>query len=82
MSSTAQDALMSSSSVESEAIAAVATINMSVDNVQNAGDGEDTDFARVMRERSRQRKTRGEEMRKRIADNGFALRKNANGRIR
>jgi hypothetical protein len=79
MSSTAQDALMSSSSVESEAIAAVATINMSVDNTQNAEDGEDTDFVRVMKERARQRKARGEKVRKRIAENGFALRRTLMG---
>jgi hypothetical protein len=48
MSSTAHYALMSSSSVESEAIAAVATINMSVDNVQGAEDGEISDYHQVL----------------------------------
>jgi hypothetical protein len=40
MSSPVPDALVGSSSVEAEAIAAVATINMSVDNSQGAEDGE------------------------------------------
>lgn len=79
MSSPAQDAHMGSSSVNSEVIAAVANINMSVDNVDIAEDGEISDYQQVLREEARQRKARSETMRKRIADNGFALRKTLMG---
>ena len=50
MSSPAQDTLMGSSSVNSEVIAAVANINMSVDNVDIAEDGEISDYQQVLRE--------------------------------
>jgi hypothetical protein len=79
MSSTAQDALMSSSSVESEAIAALATISMSVDNAQGAEDGEISDYQQVLKEEARQRKARSKTVRKRIADNCFALRRTLMG---
>ena len=79
MSSPAQDTLMGSSSVNSEVIAAVANINMSVDNVDIAEDGEISDYQQVLREQARQRKARSETVRKRIADNGFALRKTLMG---
>ncbi len=79
MSSRVQDALMGSSSVESEVFAAVATIDMSEDNVQNAEGGENTDFIQVLKERARQRKARREAVRKRIAENGFALRRTLMG---
>ena len=79
MSSPVQDTFMSSSSVNSEVIAAVANINMSVDNVEIAEDGEVSDYQQVLREEARQRKARSETMRKRIADNGFALRKTLMG---
>jgi hypothetical protein len=80
MSSTAQDALMSSSSVESEASAPVAAIDMSVDNVHNAEDGEVTGPFQVLKERARQQKARSEIVRKRIAENGFALRRTLMGK--
>jgi hypothetical protein len=64
---------MGSSSVESEVIAAVATINMSVDSVQSAEDGETPDYIQVRKEETRQREARRETLRKRIAENGFAL---------
>jgi hypothetical protein len=70
---------MGSSSVESEVIAAVTTINMSVDNVQNAEDGEIPDYIQVRKEEARQRETRLETLRKIIADNGFALRRTLKG---
>ena len=79
MSSPAQDTLMGSSSVNSEVIAAVANINMSVDNMDIAEDGEISDYHQVLREEARQRKARSETVRKRIADNGFALRKTLMG---
>jgi hypothetical protein len=79
MSSTVQDTLLGSSSVESEEIAAVATISMSVDNVQGAEDGEISDYHKVLKEEARQRKARSETVRKRIADNGFALRRTLMG---
>jgi hypothetical protein len=58
MSSSVQDTPMGSSSVESEIIAAMATINMSVDNVQNAEDGEIPDYIQVRKEEALQRETR------------------------
>jgi hypothetical protein len=61
---------MGSSSVESEVIAAVATISMSVDNVQSTENGEIPDYLQVLKE---------ETVRKRIADNGFALRRTLMG---
>ncbi len=79
MNSTAQDVSMSSSSVESETIASLAAIDMSVDNAHNAEDGELTDPFQVRRERSRQQEARSEVVRKRIADNGFALRRTLTG---
>jgi hypothetical protein len=79
MSSSVQDTHMGSSSVESEVIAAVATINMSVDNAQSAEDGEIPDYIQVRKEEARQREVRRETLRKRIADNGFALRKTLKG---
>ncbi len=79
MSSPAQDTFMGSSSVESEVIAAVATINMPVDNVQGAEDGGILDYNQVRKEEARQREARRETLRKRIADNGFALRKTLMG---
>ena len=81
MSSPVQDTLMGSSSVNSEVIAAVANINMSVDNLQIAEEGEISDYHQVLREEARQRKARSETVRKRIADNGFALRKTLMGEI-
>ena len=53
MSSTAQDTLMGSASVEAEAIAAMATIDMSVDNTQGAEDGEVPDLIEVRKEEAR-----------------------------
>ena len=79
MSSSAQDASMSSSSVESETIASMATIDMSVDNVHNAEDGEAMNPFQVLKERARQQKARSEVVRKRIAENGFALRRTLMG---
>ena len=79
MSYIAQDASMSSSSVESDTIASLAAIDMSLDNAHNAEDGEVTDPFQVRRERSRQQEARSEVVRKRIADNGFALRRTLMG---
>ncbi len=64
MSSPVPDALMGSSSVEAEAIAAVATIDMSVDNNQGAEDGEVPNLIEVRKEESRQREIRRETLRK------------------
>ncbi len=55
MSSTVQDTLMGSASVEAEAIAAMATIDMSVGNTQGAEDGEVPDLIEVRKEEARQR---------------------------
>ncbi len=44
MSSTAQDTHMGSEAMEAEAIAAMATIDMSVDNIQGAEEGEVPDL--------------------------------------
>jgi hypothetical protein len=52
MSSSVQDTLMGLSSVEAEAIAAVATIDMSVDNNQGAEDGEVPDLIEVRKKES------------------------------
>jgi hypothetical protein len=79
MSSPVPDALMGSSSVEAEAIAAVATIDMSVDNNQGAEDDEVPDLMEVRKEESCQREIRRETLRKRLADNGSALRKMLTG---
>jgi hypothetical protein len=79
MSSTVQDTLMGSSSVEAEAIAAVATIDMSVDNIQGAEDGESLDLIEVRKEEARQREIRREKFCKRFASNGSALRKTLMG---
>jgi hypothetical protein len=75
MSSSVQDTLMGSSSVEAEVIAAVATIDMSVDNSQGAEDGEIPDLNQVRKEEARQREIRRETLRKRLASDGSALRK-------
>ncbi len=79
MSSTVQDTLMGSSSVEAEAIAAMATIDMSVDNNQGAEDGEVLDLIEVRKEEARQRELRRETFSKRLASNGSALRKTLMG---
>ncbi len=55
MSSTVQDTLMGSASVEAEAITPMATIDMSVDNTQGADDGEVPDLIEVRKEEARQR---------------------------
>jgi hypothetical protein len=75
MSSTVQDTLMSSASVEAEVIAAMTTIDMSVDNTQGAEDGEVPDLIEVRKEEARQREISRETFRKRLASNGSALRK-------
>jgi hypothetical protein len=75
MSSSVQDTLMGSSSVEAEVIAAVATFDMSVDNNQGAEDSEIPELNQVRKEEARQREIRRETLRKRIASNGSALRK-------
>ena len=64
MSSTVQDTLMGSSSVEAEAIAAMATIDMSVDNTQGAEDDEVPDLIEVRKEEARQREIRRDTFRK------------------
>ncbi len=79
MSSTVQDTLMGSSSVEAEAITAMATIDMSVDSNQSAEDGEVLDLIEVNKEEARQREIRRETFRKRLASNGSALRKTLMG---
>jgi hypothetical protein len=79
MSSPVPDALMDSSSVEAEAIAAVATIDMSVYNNQGAEDGQVPDLIEVRKEESRQCEIRRETLRKRLASNGSALRKTLTG---
>jgi hypothetical protein len=73
--SSVQDTLMGSPSVEAEAIAALATIDMSSDNNQGAEDGEVPDLIEVRKEKSRQREIRRKTLRKRLASNGSALRK-------
>jgi hypothetical protein len=78
MSSSVQDTLMGSSSVEAEVIAAVATIDMSVDNHQGAEDGEILDLNQVRKEEARQCEIKRETLRKRLASNGSALRKALN----
>jgi hypothetical protein len=78
-STTVQDTLMGSSSVEAEATAAMATIDMSVDNNQGAEDGEVPDLIEVRKEEARQREIRREKFRKRLASNGSALRKTLMG---
>jgi hypothetical protein len=75
MSPPVPDALMGSSSVEAEAIAAVTTIDMSVDNNQGAEDDEVPDLIEVSKEESRQCEIKRETLRKRLASNGSALRK-------
>ena len=75
MSSTVQDTLMGSASVETEAIAAIATIDMSVDNTHGAEDGEVPDLIEVRKEEARQREIMRDTFRKRLANNGSALRK-------
>ncbi len=81
MSSPVQDTLMGSSSVNSEVIATVANINMSVDNVEIAEDGEISDYQQVLREEARQRKARSETVRnKKNRRQWLRIAKNANGR--
>ncbi len=75
MSSPVSDALMSSSSVEAEAIAVVATIDMSADNNQGAEDGEVADLIEVRKKESHQRKIWRETLPQRIASKGAVLRK-------
>jgi hypothetical protein len=75
MGSSVQDTLMGSSSVEAEAIATLATIDMSSDNNQGAEDGEVPDLIEVRKEEARQREIRRETLRKRLASNSSALRK-------
>ncbi len=57
----------------------MATISMSVDKAQGAEDGEISDYQQVLKEEARQRKARSERVQKRIADNGFALRRTLMG---
>ncbi len=66
---------MGSPSVEGETIAAMATIDMSVDNTQGAEDGEVPDLIEVRKEEARQREIMRDTFRKRLANNGSALRK-------
>ena len=75
MSSTAQYTHMGSASMEAEAIAAMATIDMSVDDNQGAEDGEVPDLIKVREEEARQRAARRDTLRKALASNGAALRK-------
>ncbi len=75
MSSTVQDTFMGSASVEAEAIAAMATVDMSVDNTQGAEDGEVPDLIEVRKEEARQREIMRDTFHKRLANNGSALRK-------
>jgi hypothetical protein len=75
MSSTIPDTLMVSSSVEAEAIAAMAIIDMSEDNDQGAEDGEVRDLIEVRKKEACQRQIRRETLRERLASNGSALRK-------
>ncbi len=79
MSSPAQDTLMGSSSVEAESSAARAAIDMSVDSVQVAENGEIPNYNGVWKEEARQREARRETLRKTIADNGFALQRTLMG---
>ena len=66
---------MGSASMEAEAIAAMATIDMSVDDNQGAEDGEVPDLIEVRKEEARQREIKRDTFRKRLANNGSALRK-------
>jgi hypothetical protein len=52
----------------------------SVDKVQGAEEGKIPDYNDVRKEKARQREARCETLRKRVANNGFALRKNGHGR--
>jgi hypothetical protein len=70
---------MGSASVEAEAMAAMATIDMSVDNNQGAEDGKVLDLIQVRKEEARQREIRRETFRQRLASNGAALRKTLMG---
>ncbi len=65
--------------MEAQAIAAVATIDMSVDNTQGAEDGEVPDLIEVRKEEARQREIRRETFRKRLAENSSALRRTLMG---
>ncbi len=53
----------------------MAIIDMSVDNTQDAEDGEVPNLIEVRKEEARQREIRRETFRKRLAENGSALRK-------
>ncbi len=61
--------------MEAEAIAAMANIDMSVDNNQGAEDGEVPDLIEVRKEEVRQRAARRDTFRKALASNGAALQK-------
>ncbi len=75
MNSTVQDTHSGSESMEVEAIAGMATIDMSVDNDQGAEDGEVPDLIEVRKEEACQRAARRDTFRKALASNGAALRK-------
>ncbi len=75
MNSTVQNTTMGSASMEAEAIVAIATMDMSVENTQDAEDGEVPDLIEVRKEEARQREIMRETLRKRLAENGTALRK-------
>jgi hypothetical protein len=81
MSSLVQDTLMGSSSVDNDPNAAPVPARMEEDDLLITEIGEVLDFNEVQERISREREGRRETVRKRIADNGFALRnKNAHGR--
>ncbi len=74
-----EDASMATTSAETETSTTKAILTMSIDNTENAEDGEEFDLEQVRKKEALQRKARGDSMRKRIADNGFALRKALTG---
>ncbi len=75
MSSLSQDARMSSSSVESEIIAATAAVDIAVEDGQLSDDQDSHDRERLLYREKQEREMKRLAVRELISENGFALRK-------
>ena len=75
MSSPVPDALMSSSSVETEIIVATATVDMAVEDGQLSDDQDSHDRERLLYREKQEREMKRLAVRDLISENGFVLRR-------
>ncbi len=75
MSSLVPDALMGSSSVETEIIAAIAAVDIAVEDGQLSDDQDLYDYNRELDREEHERRMARLALRDQISENGFALRK-------